>query len=454
MELMKKKSLAQCLNLFVLFLLIFWFSNQINISANSKQLFVKGCDFNPYSNLVTLNTFPVDLDLLYWNDNLTNRNHNLNLLGNGSNGWIIPPWGGHFTTVHHEGQDKFYLYANRYLEVVAPHDGQIVVEQVSGDITTTQIKGNDVVVDYTIHINIGQDCSLKFGHILLLESIYDELQITDSYAVTEGELVGYTPGENALDFHYLYGKYDQNLCPYTALSTNLQVKLGYYHTLEYQRAIIGGTHPESHICVPLEVSIENTVWGVWQYNTGPYGSFYDGKDTLELYQPGFLTIFSRDFANDETFYKNPIDNTKNLTEDTIGILTDGSTMTDIPEYTSMGKCLIELVQGDSSDGIFELFTVCISEWGPINTSLFAKFSIIEGKEGSNDDFLEIEYFNNLIDAQAGFTSDKITYDRFHENYYLNRGNLGYQPIISVIFFLEIIVAVIIIRKRKSSQSIN
>lgn len=451
---MKNRKLIQCLNFFILFLLITWFSSSyINVSTNSETLFVDGDEQSPYSNLVTLNTFPVDLDLLFWADNLTMRNQNLNALGNGTHGWMLTPWGGHFHSGHHEGADKWYLYGNRYLEVVAPHDGQFESNPHVGNGTITQIKGNDVVVDLGVDIDIGQDCTIGLAHINLLESIYNEIENTGTYVCTEGELLGYTPGPWALDFHYYINKYE-GICPFPALSTNLQVKLGYYFTLQYERAKIGGTFPESNICVPLEISIENTVWGVWQYKTGPYDSYFASIEDIGYYQPGFLTVFNREFVNPETFHKDPKDNTKNLTEDTIGILKDGFTATDIPEYTSVSECLIELVQGNSSDGIFELINNYISEWGPGNTSVFAKFSIIKGQASSDDDLLEIEYFDNLVDAQVGFTADKIIYDRFYENWYLNpTGSASFKTITSVMLFLELFIVLVFFRKRKTSKSL-
>ena len=454
MNQMTLRNSIQGLSMLLLFCSFMWASSsQVNIMTNTESFHNNSSDNSEYSNLVTLNTFPVDLDLLFWSDNLTIRNQNLNALGNNSYGWMLTPWGGHFISGHHEGADKWYLYADRYLEVRASHDGQFQSNPWIGNGSIIQIEGNDVVVDLGVGIDIGQDCSLGFGHIYLLESIFNEIQATDTYYCTEGELIGYTPGEWALDFHYYYGENYESICPYPALSTNLQVKLGHYYTLQYERAKISGVHPESHICVPTDISIENTAWGVWQYQSGPYNSYYEGLTDIGLYEPSFITFFRRDLTNPETFHKDPKDKLKNLTEDTIGLFKDGQHATDIPEYPSIGECLVESIQGNSTDGIFELITNWLSDWGPGNSSIFTKVSINKGQVGYEDDILTIEYFDNLIDAQLGFTGNNITYKRFLPYWAdsTSTNETGYKQIIFTILGLGVFIVFTIIRKRKVTR---
>lgn len=456
---MKVRNSIHSLSITLLFFSFLYISsNQFNVTTSSEAFLKNNCSNSTYSNLVTLNTFPVDLDLLFWSDNLTVRNQKLNNLGNGSWGWILTPWGGHFISGHHEGADKWYLYAERYLEVYAPHDGQFQHSISIGNGTIIQIKSNNVVVDLGVGIDIGPDCSLGFGHIFLLETIYNEIQTTETYHCTEGELIGYTPGPWALDFHYYYGENYVSICPYPALSTNLQVKLGYYYTLQYERAKISGVHPESEICNPYEIPIENTAWGVWQYQSGPYDSYYEGLEDFGLYQPSFITLFSRDFANPETFHKDPKDNTKNLTEDTIGLFKDGQAATNIPEYPAIGECLVEVVQGDSTDGILKLITHWSSDWGPGNTSIYAKVLVENGQEGYVDDLLTIEYFDNLVDAQSEFTPDKLTYERFipwwdDTTNGKPTNDFGSELVSSTLLSLGILIAATTRRKRKAKERI-
>lgn len=447
-----KKTMQGWILTLLFFSLVVVASLQVRTIPNSDSFYATPCDNSDYSNLVTLTTFPVDLDLLFWSDNLTIRNQHLNALGNGSWGWILTPWGGHFISGHHEGADKWYLYANRYLEVRAPHDGQFQPEPQIGNGSIIQIKGNDVVVDLGVDIQIGQDCSVGFGHIFLLESIFTEIQTTGSYSCVEGELLGYTPGMWALDFYYYYGESYESICPYPALSLDLQNQVDYYFSLQYERAKIGGVYPESDLCVPLDIGIENTVWGVWRYQTGPYDSYYENLDHFGRYELSFITFLSRDLTNLETFYKDPKDGSTNLTAATIGLFKDGQSATEIPGYLSIGECLVEQVQGNYTEGILKLVTHWSSDWEPSNTSLYAKIRINKGQEGYRDDLLTIEYFANLLDAQAGFTQNNLTYKRFFP-YWDSYAPSSQKFTIPFYQFFSgsicVIIAFVIISKRKS-----
>ena len=50
--------------------------------------------------VVVLDTFPVDLDDLFWVKNLTKQNEVLNEICNGSIVWPITPWGAHYISSH------------------------------------------------------------------------------------------------------------------------------------------------------------------------------------------------------------------------------------------------------------------------------------------------------------------------------------------------------------------
>jgi len=194
------------------------------------------------NSLVVLDTFPVDLDLLFWEDDLSIRAQYLNMIGNSSFGWMVTPWGGHYVSNHIEGADKFYLYAYRHIEVYAPADGSFM--EAGGLVilngTIDNFHGIDVITDVRLSIDIGEDCAIVFDHLDLLKSINDEINNTNSYDFVEGELIGYTPGDNALDFVYYQGKGFRSICPYNALSVSLQTQFANYFDMQYQRAKICG----------------------------------------------------------------------------------------------------------------------------------------------------------------------------------------------------------------------
>ena len=56
--------------------------------------------------IVTINTFPIDLDLLYYQDDPTLLEERLVNFEENPTRWIVRPWGSHFTCIHIEGSDK------------------------------------------------------------------------------------------------------------------------------------------------------------------------------------------------------------------------------------------------------------------------------------------------------------------------------------------------------------
>ncbi|MCE7746389.1 MAG: hypothetical protein GPJ52_14770 [Candidatus Heimdallarchaeota archaeon] len=366
------------------------------------------------NSLVVLDTFPVDLDLLFWEDDLAIRAHYLNMIGNSSFGWMVTPWGGHYVSNHIEGADKFYLYAYRHIEVYAPADGSFM--EAGGLVilngTIDNFHGNDVITDVRLSMDIGEDCALVIDHLDLLKSINDEINNTNSYDFVEGEFIGYTPGDYALDFTYYQGKGFRSICPYNALSVSLQTQFANYFDMQYQRAKICGIFPESNIENDYNIGINNTAWGVWEYKNSKYGSTINQTEDWGEYEPSVIAFMQRNFTNPETFYRNPINTIYNLTEDIVGLVTDNHAGKDIGDYNSIGQCLIKQESGYELEGIFEFRTYGYSDWGSSNTTIYARYEVIENETNFGfDDELIIEYYDNLISAEAGFTADNFSYIR-------------------------------------------
>jgi hypothetical protein len=375
---------------------------------------------------VQLNTFPVDLDLLYWADNLSMRNYYLDDIGNGSDAWMLSPYGLHFLS-HMYGLDHWYCYTwLRPLEVRAPHDGTFGNWQIFNE-SVRHVNGTEVILDLHLWIDIGQDCSLILGHLCLLKSIYDHIQTYNTYTFTEGELIGYTRPSNGTvtpsmspqcDFWYL--RNGEPVCPYGYLNASIQAKITALFDLEYDRAKIAGTFPEAELCNPLVVDIEDSVWGCWTYKTGPFNSNIDTSDFYSVFNhgAGFITFLNRSYWTAETFYRDWRDPAnKNLTADIVGIASDNYEGNNYSEYSIYGRSLVKQAEGDLTEGILEIITAQPYYDRPFNTSQFARYSVEPNGAGVEDDILTIEYFENLTAAQAGFTSAHITYERiypFHE----------------------------------------
>ena len=368
------------------------------------------------NSLVVLDTFPVNLDLLFWEDDPSVLAASLNTIGNYSNGWIITPWGGHFVSNHIEGADKFYLYANRYLEVYAPADGSLDGDVYVGNGAIDNFHGNDVITDTSFTIDLGSDCYVGFGHLHLLKSVFDVIDSSGDYNFTEGELIGYTPGSWALDFLYYQGLNFKSINPYKALNTSLKEHFTFYYNMQYERATKSGLHPESIIENEYYIHINNTLWGVWVHNTSRFDSIIDIETDVSQYQPNLITALHRNLTNPETFYRNPINRIYNLTSDVIGLFTDNAAAEQIGDYVMVGNNLVKQISGDELNGILEFRVFGDSDWGSSNTTIFARYEVNAFDATYTDDILTIEYYDDLLDAEAGFTLNNITYTRFTPNW--------------------------------------
>ena len=366
---------------------------------------------------VIMQTFPVDLDNLFWVDNLTKQQEILDGIASDGGPWPITPFGGHFVSNHIEGVDKWYIHTIRQAEIRAPVDGTSNEEMFSTD-TTINIQGNEVYPDNQLTISLDDNSSVSFGHIDILKSIADEIIQENSYFYTEGELIGYTHNFTAgatsiagVDFHYYYK--GRGICPYNACTSEDQIMIENFHSLQYEAAKINGLYPESHLINEFYIPIEDTTWGTWQYKEGPYDAYYDGLDDWGRYEASYLTLLSQEFINPETYYRDIFDTEKNITAEFEGLMGDYLCAEDLPGFEALGQGVVELQSGNFQEGILDVRSSYFTYWGPINTSVYLRFQVNSTEDGWEDDLLTLEYFATLTEAENGFTSSSITYERYH-----------------------------------------
>ena len=254
----------------------------VSISVRACDDCVGEVENGPY---VELDTFPVDLDLLFWEDQPSVKAENLEKLENGTGGWMLTPWGGHFISNHVEGADKWYFYCGRPLEIIAPIGGEVKDYEVS-DGTHTNILGHDVIIDTKLVIDIGDKCTIQFSHLTILASVHEQVK-DKRHTFSKGDLLGFPTEWDedlvTIDFHYQYK--DENICPYVALSPELQTNVSEKFDLQYESAKLGGVYPESKLCNDYDISIKESIWGVWKYDSGPYDSSISRTNPLG-FQPG------------------------------------------------------------------------------------------------------------------------------------------------------------------------
>ena len=357
-------------------LVIFLFNLIFLISPLASFNDTLGCE----DECVTLNFFPIDLDLLYCQDNSTRLNELLNEIGNNSGVVPIYPWGGFFTSLHIEGNDKWNFNTYRQLEIYSSHDGELVSFTERESSTQMVVQDNEVITDTNLRIDIGDDCSLIYGHLTILKSVCDEIKSTGKYSFTGYEHIGYLVDTGAdffgLDFNYI--KDTISICPYEALNPTLQTKITDLYDLQYQRMVLGGLYPQSNLCNDLNIYVDDTIWGPWIYKTGPFDEYVtdDSQSHLADFGFGTQTYCHRNFTNSETYWKDARNPNDNLTDDIIGIYEDYFYTEAIPGYNRTGRSHVKLIEGDHSQGIMELCIFAASDWAITNTSIYAKFEIL------------------------------------------------------------------------------
>ena len=200
----------------------------------------------------------------------------------------------------------------------------------------------------------------------------------------------------------------------------------------------------------MNITIADTLWGVWEYKSGPFDEFMKTAERKFGTQAGGFTILNRELANPATFHKDLIDTSKNLSSDVIGLFRDGPG-DEVPSYENLGTCMVRLADGNYQAGILELTSSEYDGWG-YNVSVFARYLFDgQGEKNLGDDLLTIEYFGSLSEAQAGFTDEAIIYQRFlgfgingNELLYIIIGSTGLAVII-----ITIAVGIVFVRKKKN-----
>ncbi|NPE07873.1 MAG: hypothetical protein GNW80_06300 [Asgard group archaeon] len=450
---MQKKAL---LNFSFVFLIIFLCFNpivqQID-SVNNSNIYhpsLNQVTFEDQEKYIQLPYLPVDIDEVFWADNLTKQNEYLNLIGNGTNAWFMHPWGACFFSEHTEGADKWYLYTHREMIVKMPIAGRLVQYQVDNE-TKISYNGFDLITDVRIFIEIGKDCAILLEHVDILESLHNEFLINPNYRFIKDQFLGFTSKLAALNFYYIY-KYWM-VYPLPAFPLDYQAKITNYFDLQVERAVISGNWPESDMYIPLDKAEANSLWGIWRYDSGPYDSLYENTRWDDL-RGSILTLYNRERTNSATFHKDPMNISKDLSDDVIGLLFDYDGI-EPADYKQKGYTLIEQIEGDSTQGVLKLRCLWYGDYN--NETIYARFSMDLKKDKIEDDLLSIEYFDHLIDAQAGFTGNEITYRRLIREARAPWNYIVYRYIIIAgvggVVLLAVIITtiVVVVRRRKKNN---
>jgi len=287
----------------------------------------------------------------------------------------------------------------------------------------------------------------------ILESLHNEFQINSRYEFIKDQFLGYTEthsGPEGLEFYYLYKR--RMVYPLPAFPQDYKEKITNYFALQVERAEIAGVYPETEMYYPLDKSEANSLWGIWRYNNGPYDSYYEDARWDDM-RGSILTLYNREMTNPDTFHKDPMNMSKDLSDDVIGLLFDYGGDEPV-DYIQKGFTLLEQVEGDLTQGILKLRCLWYGDY--TNETIYARFNMNLKKDKIEDDLLSIEYFDTFIEAQAGFTGNEITYSRLIQvarppwNYLVSR-QLIYFGVGGVVLIAVIITTIVLLVRRKTKK---
>jgi len=390
----------------------------------------------PYKK-VLLNQFPVSLDLLFWKDNPAERNKILDSIKKGGTPFLVP-YPNHFHLTHAPAAKKWYLYNNRQVPLSLPVDSYLVLDQWNLD-QTTFIDGTEVYPDLSINLYLNYYIHFNLGHLWVKKSLIDELLTAKeinvfgikrkAILIPANTLLGYTPDPKTkiyawdfmvIDEHesnypleeipsYAY-EYAAN--PFFYFTESARNEISSYYQDQYHAMQESGLHLESSLTRTYNINEEGTLFGTWFYRRGPFILNNAHHEPFWYrFDGSILNIINIDTTDRETFYKD-----KNTGEifgkDIIGVYGDADYL-NVENYKLIGGRYLYLIEGNTFQGIVKLTEFFSNlRTGPI----YMKFLLEPSKTSIYNDLLHVEYFNTLDEAKGSFTSNKITYIRFQQQY--------------------------------------
>ncbi len=399
--------------------------------------------------LTLLDDLPIDINLLFNQDNFTMFEEMLDAIENYKDYWPIAPFGRFCLPSHIEGLDRsdFAPYG-RQLEIRTPVDG-IVFEHSTWDGTIVLINGIECVLECGLTVDIGNVCRIQFAYIEIAKTLWDEMETSGNVTLNKGDLLGFTNdiGDSSIvDFSYWYR--DISIPPYYAFTPKLQGKVDVMYNFLYERAKLCGMYQQANLINEMFIHKDDEFWGSWLYKTGPFDSYIEEGVWIGSYDFGLYTFLNREFMTSETYWKNEYDENYNLTDDILGYGGNRVSVDPIPGHLAVELGHILLVEGDNTSGIIELRR----EYDSSASSYFGKFEVIVDPTDILSDELQLEFFPTLVEAQSGFTVNVSTFERtYHETIDdvvlpSPSTNVGFNFIYPTI--LGVIIVLIFTRKKK------
>jgi len=381
---------------------------------------------------ITLDRFPISLDDLFIMYNLTLRNLKLDEIGNGTSGHFIVPYVNYFHPGHYPGTMKWYLYMAKHSPISLPIDSYLIwcLERNNN---TEILNGSEVYLDYRISLRVSYYIKIDLDHIRVNKSLIDAFENAselDAFGhnstavyIPADTVLGFTPNGSALDYIIIddycpaipilgdpVQYYNYMVNPFFYFTKNTQNEILTYYQAQYDRMKQSGRYPESKLNRTYNINENNSLFGLWFYKSGPLALNESHHSwTWYGFDGGMINMLNVNKTDKESFY---YDNHlySNFTDNMIGVYGD-SDSTPVDNYTYLGKRYMYLIEGNSTNGIVNLTQFSYNFKKPYD--VFMKFMLKPNSTSMYHDELIIEYFDTFSEAQSGFTSNNMTYERYY-----------------------------------------
>jgi len=334
---------------------------------------------------------------------------------------LITPYMTHFASDHYEGSGKWYVYPHGYnFEVFTP--GRVLIKKSDVESfsskTISVINGNSTYVDADLNMYFDSDKRMMFGHLNVLVSlINDVMNSDDSYLIINPRiLVGYTDDEWTLDIlmwdttvdNGLSGYFENLVCPFSYFTNETQDQLlGFYNTYvyeamkpisktdpEFNSLYPGGWWPESELCSPVNINIDNSIWGRWYYKSGYRDTSFPSDANWYYFKTGVLIFLKKYvYTNPETFTR--AWRTVNIADE-------------CPEWEGIysGVYDEDVTNPANHVGCYVIYTsdnnvIALKQYNTnFPSTFYMRFEL-------SDDEIEMEFFNTFSEAKNDFVSSTV-----------------------------------------------
>jgi hypothetical protein len=228
-----------------------------------------------------------------------------------------------------------------------------------------------------------------------------------------------------------YDSFKEQVNPFNYFTQKVKDEIWSYYKLGYDAMKKNGGYMEARLNSTGNMNEAGTLFGMWFAEEWPYYLNQTTDDYMGKYwfDGSILNLINVNRTNNETFYKD-IKTGKFLSDEMIGMYGDAD-YKNVDNYTLIGASYMYMIEGDLSQGIVNLTNYHTNARA---SPVYMKYELVPSDNSIYDDLMYVEYFDNLIDAQASFTSEKITYIRStQESALTGEENQipGYHPIMLI-----------------------